>query len=152
MAATAEKLEVKKKVHTVLKGQIGLAESKRHDWVVDVGPEVDVDEITDPEFWAHVAEDFQALDLIEVRWMDHSKIVTLRVLWCERAFAKVCVVHKEEYDKAIPEDEVQSKTYRVQWKGPSLKFCVIRNSDERIIQDRLVDKTQGYAWIRENDR
>lgn len=141
-----------KQVPTILPAMFGLAEHKRHDWVADVKPDVTVDQVCDPAFWSHVAEQMDPLDTIEVRWEDGSKIVQLRVMWCERAFAKVKVISKETLDEITANAEAKSDKYRVEWKGPAMKHAVIRNSDNAVLQSGFRERALASAWLAEHEK
>ncbi len=146
----AELKEVPKAVHTVLDGDIGLAESKRQDWVVTVPPNVSVKEVEDSDFWAHVASKFQSLDKLEVRWEDHSQIANLRVLWMQHGVAKVKLINIEELDNSVIDaDSLEGSKFEIKWKGPVLKWCIIRKSDSHKIEDGFTDKGVATARIQE---
>lgn len=149
--ATVAKVE-KKQTATVLPQMVGLAEHKRHDFVADVKPDVTIEQICDPAFWSHVAEQMDPLDTIEVRWEDGSKIVQLRVLWCERTFAKVKVISTEILDEVEANQEVKSMKHRVEWKGNVQKHCVIRNSDNAVLQSGFRERVLAAAWIQEHEK
>ena len=141
-----------RKVQTVLPAMFGLAEHKRHDFVCDVKPDVTVDDVCDPAFWSHVADQMDPLDTIEVRWEDGSKILQLRVLWCERTFAKVKVISTETLDEIPANQEVKSLKHRVEWKGPTQKHCVIRNSDNAILQSGFRERALAAAWLTDHEK
>lgn len=148
MAATASV----KKPHSILTDRFGLSEHKRHDWVADVAPDVTVEDVLNPAFWAHVSEQMDPLDTIEVRWEDGSKIVQLRVLWCERAFAKVKLISKEDLGDLSANAEAKSELYRVEWKGPTMRHAVIRNSDNAILQSGFRERVLAAAWLSEHEK
>ncbi len=148
---TAEEQEIEdaRKLPTLLPDGIGLAEFKRHDWVVQVGLNVRESDILDSAFWAHVCGDFKQLDKVEVRWEDGSKIHNLRVLWCDKTYANVKLISEEKLGKIVPNESMESKKYLAEWKGDK-GYCVIRKSDRQIIQAHLRDKATAAAWIADN--
>ena len=144
--------KVVKSKPTILPEKMGLAESKRHDWVVDIDPSRSIDEIIDPEFWAHVAAQFDPLDTIEARWEDGSRIVHIRVRYCERTYAKVKVTSVEELGDVISEIPASSRKHRVEWKGPVLRFAVIRNSDSMVLQSGFKERSVADSWLIEHEK
>lgn len=150
--AAAVKKETKAPVNTILPDKFGLAEHKRRDWVADVKPTVKPDEILVPAFWAHVAEQMNPLDTIEVRWEDGSRIQHLRVLWCERTYAKVKVVSEELLGEITVDAPEGSQLHKIDWKGPTLKFCVIRLRDNEIVHQNCKDRAVAAAWLVEHEK
>ncbi len=142
---------VERKIPTLLPDGIGLAESKRHDWVVSVSMDTTADDILDPAFWAHVCEHFVPLDTIEVRWEDGSLIHNLRVLWCERTYANVKLVSIEKLGEIVPKSDLESKRFKAEWRS-NLKWTVIRKTDRQIVASGFHDKAQAAAWIADNDK
>lgn len=147
----SETAKDERKLPTLLPDDIGLAEHERHDWVVQVSLDVTPDDILDPAFWAHVCERFQKLDAIEVRWEDGSLIHHLRVLWCDRTYANVKLVGTEKLGKIVPDKDMSSATFYGDWKGKK-EWCVIRKSDNQIVQTNLRDKASVAAWITDRER
>lgn len=137
---------------TLMPESMGLAESKRHDWVVDVSPGWMLEQVMEPAFWAHVAPQMEPLDRIEVRWEDCSMIAHLRVLYCERTYAKVALISKEDYGRISAEIPDSALKHRIEFKGTTLKFAVIRNSDNAMIQSGFKERTQAIAWMQDHER
>ena len=141
-----------KNTPTILPQMFGLAEHKRHDFVADVKPEVTLEEVSDPAFWSHVSDQMDPLDTIEVRWEDGSKIAHLRVLWCERTFARVKVISVETLDEVQANQEAKFLKHRVEWKGSVQKHVVIRNSDNAVIQSGFKERALAAAWLTEHEK
>ncbi len=127
--------------------KIGLAEHKRNDWVVDIDPRLTIDEILEPAFWAHTAAALNPLDKIEARWEDGSRIVHMRVRFCERNYAKVKVVSVEELGSVISDIPEPSKKHRVEWKGPMMRFAVIRLSDSEVVSKGHKTREEAAKWV-----
>jgi hypothetical protein len=142
---------VKKSVPSLMPDRMGLAEDKRHDWVVDVPVTVSREEILEPSYWAHVAAQMQPLDHIEARWEDGSKIQYLIVAMCEKNYAVV------KFDRELTlEQEAQAPSgaekHRVEWKGPRLMWSVIRLSDSQIIHNGEKSRDLATAWMMEHEK
>ena len=162
MGATAEATEVKtaftttkviKSKPTITPGDaFGPAESKRNVWVADIDPKLIVDDILEPGYWAHVAAQMTPMDLIEARWEDGARIVTLRVLYCERTYAKVRLVATEELGGIVAEAPESVKKHYVEWKGTTLKHCVIRKSDGMVVSSGHREKNGAIAWMVEHEK
>lgn len=126
------------------------AEFKRHDFVLDVPPGITIEDCLEPDFWAITADKLEPYDHVEVRQEDGSWIAELLVMRCERTWAKVHLLNKYDLgDTKVPE-EIEHK-HSVEWKGPHLKWAVIRRSDGAILKDRC-EKSEAIAWLRDYDR
>ena len=116
---------VKKQSPVLMPDRVGLAEDKRHDWVVDLPMTVTIEQALEPSYWAHVASQMDPLDHIELRAEDGSYVAYLVVAFCERNYARVVLdrVVKIEESREAP---LSSQKHKVDWKGPAMKWCVIR--------------------------
>ena len=129
----------------------GLAEHKRHDWIIDAQLGVTVEQIQEPSYYAHIAKDFSPFDHIEVRAEDGAWIAYLIVLFAERSYAHV----KLDRVIAIEEQDVApavSLKHKVEWKGPHHRWAVIRLSDSQMLQSQLQTKFEAETWMKEHER
>jgi len=145
-AATA-----KKGNPVIMPERMGLAEDKRHDWVVDIPLTVTRDEIFEPAFWAHVSDQMQPMDQIEARWEDGSKILYLTVQMCERNYAKVVLRSELTFDTDISVPTGAEK-HVVEWKGPRLQWSVIRVSDSVSLHSGAKSRELAMAWMIDHER
>jgi hypothetical protein len=122
-----------------------LAEAVRNVWVVNAEQGTTVNDVLEPAYWAHVAQRLRPYDHIEVRIDTGEWLLSLLVLGCDRNWAKVHVLHRYELEKAET-DMPKAKKHRVEWKGPQLKWCVIRNSDNEIIFKEM-EKAEAHAQM-----
>lgn len=144
-------IAAKKTSATLMPERMGLAEDKRHDWIIDIQLNVTLDDVLEPSYWAHVAAQMDPLDHVEVRAEDGSWIAYLIVSFCERNYAKMVVdrVVKLETSKAAP---VASIKHKVEWKGPVNKFAVIRVSDSQMIKFGFRTKDLAYAALQDHEK
>lgn len=146
-----EAVAVKKQSPVLMPDRFGLAEHKRSDWVADLPPSVSLEEALEPGYWAHVAEQMNPCDNIEVRAEDGSWFAELRVVMCERNYARVKLLRKYDIsvDMSTPSSSVK---HFVDWKGPHHKFCVIRSSDSQIVHSGEKDKQVAITWMIEHEK
>lgn len=147
-AAVAVVKEVKKQSPVLMPDRFGLEEEKQRVFVVDLPAAVTLDEAMEPSYWAHVAEQMQPFDEIKIRAEDGSFIAYLVVGWCERNFAHVVMDRKINLS-VNKEPPVSSVKHRIDWKGAHLKFCVIRNSDNKTLHEGERTKDEATRWLRE---
>ena len=147
MEATAEKKVVGARKPTRLVS----AEHTRHVWLVTVPPDISFEQTHQPDFWAHVGAQLRPGARIEVMPEDMSWFGELMVLECDRLWAKVAPLRFVELAGVNP-DKGQSLAagYRVEYKGPTKKHCVLRTSDNTIVQEGIALKVDAEAWIREH--
>lgn len=151
-AATAAAAPMPKKDLPVLMPErIGLSEDKRHDWIVDLPITVTLEQALEPSFWAHVSAQMDPLDHIELRAEDGSWVAYLIVSFCERNYAKVVLDRKIQLDNS-QEVPLSTIRHKVEWKGPHMKWCVIRTKDNALLQEGMRDKGMAYQWMQDHER
>ena len=131
--------------------RVGLAEDKRHDWVVDVPVTITIEDTLEPSYWAHIAAQMEPLDNIEVRCEDGSWVAYLIVAFCERNYAKVVLDRVIKLDTRA-DAPMTSIKHKVEWKGPVLRFAVIRLSDSQILHSGDKSKELAQAWMLEYEK
>lgn len=142
-----EAVAIKKQSHVLMPERFALVEEKQAQFVVDIPANVTLQDVIEPGFWAHVAEQMHPLDEIKVRAEDGSWIAYLVVAWCERNYAYVVLDRKIDLNVS-KEAPVNSVKHRVDWKGPHMKYCVIRNSDNKMLREGET-KDGATRWLRE---
>ena len=130
--------------------RMSLRENTVQDWVVDLPVTATLDDALEPSFWAHNADRMQPSDQIILRAEDGSWIAYLVVAYCERNYAKVvldrCI--KLDADTTAP---VTTIKHFVQWKGPRLKYCVIRTADSALLKEGCLTKDEASSWMRDHE-
>ena len=141
----------KKSLPVIMPARFGLAESKRNDWIADIPSGVTLEDVMEPSYWAHVGEQMQPLDHIEVRAEDGSWIAYLLVKMCERNYAKVALdrIVKLEVSAEAP---VESIKHKVEWKGPHHRFVVIRTADSQMLQNGFATRDLAAAWLKDHEK
>lgn len=125
------------------------AEYERTIWQASIEAGVPFEEVQKPEFWGHVAEKLKPLARIEVIAEDLSYFAELIVIDCDRLWAKTAVLRFVELDgQAAP--PTLPADYRVEYKGPTKKHVVIRESDNTIVQEGIATKAEANAWVGEH--
>ena len=130
--------------------RFALAEHKNQDWVMTVEEGTSLDDVMKPEFMANIASQLRPYDRIRVRIDTGEWYAELLVVDCARTWVhthKLFYVKftKEEGDgksSASPTDE-----YVVQFRGPHLKFSVLRKSDKSVLQEGMSSKAEANAWL-----
>lgn len=121
-------------------------------WGLIVPPDVGMDQLMLPEFWAHVAlRQLKPFDDVRVSCEDGSWTVLLFAREVERAAARMGVIWYKNFDEADCAPELipaESEEYKVKWRGPQIKFVVIRLSDKQEMI-RNISKPAAEEYVRE---
>jgi hypothetical protein len=145
MSEVAEKQEQKRAV-SVMPNDMGLREHRRQDLAVDAKAGTKIEDVLQPQYWAHVAGQLGPYTRIEVLEETGAWMLELLVINCGRNWAKVQVLHKfelEERSETVP----TAQSHRVEWKGPVRKFTVIRISDDLPVQDGFTTRPEAQVWL-----
>ena len=125
--------------------RLHLAEHRRN--IFDVVPEhgTPFDALMDSGYWAHVSAKLKPGDRIEVRAEDGSYYAELIVQDAGRLYAKVAVLTHVKLDAVeVKEGGLSLDGYEVAWKGPQLKWCVLRGKDR--LKDNMT-KGEAIHWM-----
>lgn len=128
-----------------------LAEYQRNDWVVTAEQGTTTDDIINPIYFAHMAAMMKPYDHIEVRVDDGTWIADLLVLQIERNWARVKLMNYHEL-AVVDEVNTAPSSYEAVWKGPHLKWSVLRKSDKANIKPGFNDRVGAEAAMRDLER
>ena len=141
-----------KKRDVILNPQrFGLREHLRRDLVVTAEAGTTVGDVLEPMYWAHCATEMQPFNRIEVVLETGEWMLELLVINTGRNWAQVHVLHKHDL-VARAEAMPAAQKHKVEWKGPQLKFCVIRLADSEVIQKELANKAAAHEWLTAYER
>lgn len=143
--------EEKKRPTALHPMRLRAAEYERAVYVADIEFGIAPDAILDPGFWAHVASKLPPYTQIEARAEDGSWIAYLVVTGSDRTWARVAV---DRVVKLTTKDvaESQSIKHEVAWKGPVLKYAVIRTSDGAVIKNGFRERSEATQAMFEHER
>jgi hypothetical protein len=131
--------------------RMGLAEHGRQDWVVNAAAGTSVQDVLNPQYWAHMAAQMQPYDRIDVRLETGEWMLELLVGGVGRNWAQVHLLHQHELTK-LADVMPRAQHHRVEWKGPQRKWAVIRLSDDEILQDGKVSRAEAQAWLEQHEK
>lgn len=109
---------------------------------------VAVSDLTNPEFWTHVASKLHPTDHIEVIAEDGTYFAELFVISAGGNWAKVAVLRQinlEYSGEAVPPVE----GYYVKWSSPHTKYRAHRTSDKEVLKDGFATAAQAHKWLGE---
>jgi hypothetical protein len=127
-----------------------LAQYDRQDWIVNAEPGHTLADVLRPSYWAHMAQQMNHYDHIEVRAEEGTWVAGLLVVQVDRTFAKVVLLWEKNLESTETVDG--DPGHVVEWKGPQRKFAVIRMSDRELIRDGFKNRDEANAWLIEHER
>jgi len=146
-AAPAEIKTEKKRAVVVDPQRMQSAEYVRREWVCTAEEGTTADDVIDPGYWAHIAAQLTIYDRIEVRVDTGEYLLELLVKDVGRNWAQVAVLHHHDLAGKVKTGQAMEAEFEALFKGPQRKWCVIRKSDAKVLEERLADKTAALAWI-----
>ena len=140
-----------KRSPVLMPARFGLVEQLRNDWIANAETGTTLEDIVQPEYWAHNSARMRPYDHIEVRAEDGSWMAELLVTGCDRNWARVKLL--QEYKLTSADVSLsQAVKHEIQWKGPHLKFAVIRLSDKESVKTGFDDKNSAARWLIEHEK
>lgn len=140
--------EAKPKRAVVIDPQrIQSAEYLRRDWVCTAEEGTTVADVLDPGYWSHIAGQLTLYDRIEVRIDSGEYLLELLVKKCGRNWAQVALLHHHDLVGKVPTGADVADEFDAVFKGPLRKWCVLRKSDGKALEEKLADKAAALAWI-----
>ncbi len=127
------------------------AEYERTVYVATVEFGTTKDDMKDPAFWSHVSNKLKPWDRIEVRSDDGTFFAEYLVLASERTWAKVHMLSYTSLTSAEvsqTQAAIENDEFEVRWRGPHLKFSVIRKADDAVLKDGM-SKDEAFLWRKE---
>ena len=103
------------------------------------------DDMLAPEYWGLVAKNFAPYDHVEVRCDDGTFWGEYLVLASDRTWAKLHPLRVVDLPNAKVE-EVDPR-FKIEWKGPHLKFCVIRLDDSSTVHEGEQERSAAALWL-----
>jgi hypothetical protein len=103
------------------------------------------DEVTDPEYWAHVAALLRTGNRVEVLAEDGAWWGMLIVRAAGATDAQV------QWLSLVPlgqeSADLDTSPYEVKWRGPKALWGVVRKSDAAVLQDKFPVREQAEEWL-----
>lgn len=124
--------------------------NRRNCWIVTADNGVSPTDLLQPSFWDRVSSRLRPGDRIRVDAVDASWLAELLVRTASRTEAKVVMLNFHDLnklDKAAKELN-EADPIEVVYKGPTLRYCVVRKSDNARLVEKLETREQAMDWIK----
>lgn len=130
----------------IMPARFQLAEHARNVYVITVEENQKKEDVMNPDYWAHIAGKLRQYDEIMVRSDVGAFYGHLLVVACERTWAKTAVLSWVVLEEGNVSEQ-EPTDYRVEYKGPYKKFCVIRVEDSALLKDEIQTKKEANQWV-----
>lgn len=141
----AEVQEKKKEVRTLNSRRHQLTEHANPSHSVTVEMGTTLEDIQNPQFFAHVAPLFTQWDRVCLKPDDGAWYAELVVVECGNNYVRTQALAFMQIDKseAIVPDAFE--THRVEFAGAHHKWRVVRNSDNSVVKFGM-EKAEAHLW------
>lgn len=146
----AEAAKKEREVPSVVPNRVQMAEHGRNIHLVTAESGEFPKDFLQPEFYAHVAKDMRPMDHVEIRTDDGTYWAELLVTEAASNWAKVHMLREAQLQS--PGEQPSDKRFRVEWKGPHLKHCVIRAKDSSVIHSGDAQRKDSILWLEDYTR
>jgi hypothetical protein len=129
----------------LLQNRLKQAEFVRTVWAAQPEPGTTLDEMLQPEYWAHVAKSLKQGSRIEVTAADGEWFAELFVRSATANDVKVFLLRHQVFSEAkAPEGDLEAKH-----RGGA-GWSVVRKSDKRVLVEKLETRGEAEDWIANN--
>lgn len=148
------KPEAKAQLRQLSPAKLKRAEFERQTYRIYPEYPTALEDVLKPEYWSHVGKTLRHYDKIEVVFEDGSVYAELLVMDCGPQWAKVAILSlidlreaKADAETVRESQEVSKAPYKVEWKGPNMKWTVIRSADGEKLKVECQSKEDAAKWL-----
>lgn len=123
----------------LLASRFGIAEFKNTRKWVCLPEGTSFERCLEPDYWANIANSLTICDVVEIHTDTRSFYGEVYVRDKGRNWAKVSPIEFKQFDAKLDESPADP-AYEVAFKGPVLKWCVIRKDSGDVIRDKIETK------------
>ena len=127
--------------------EIKQADYTRLVWSITPEPNVTIEDILKPEFWANVSRNLRSGHRVEIIPQDNSYFAEVFVMAASTNWAKVILLRKVDLIEKN-ETNVETSGCIVKWAGPHDKWRITRGTE--VISKGHEDESLAYAWLTEH--
>lgn len=110
------------------------------------------EDLINPAYWAHVASKMRPWDRIEVRSDDGTFYAELLVLDSSRTWARVKLLKFLPLTSADVSQTQADDEYEIKFRGPVLRWSVVRRLDNAVIKEAMQNKDEAAAFLAQYQR
>lgn len=107
-----------------------------------------IDDVMQPDYWAHVARRMNPRDIVEVVPEDGSFYARLFVLNSDKLWAKMAKLEHVSFGEGKKPETAKSDLFEAKYAGPSAKWRVHNKSDGSLVaNDSFQTRDEAEKWI-----
>lgn len=110
-----------------------------------------VEDALESDFWSHVTKRIRPYDTFRLIAEDGAYVAEIIATTAASTFVKMVEMWRWERDdssEAAVADEGPQVAY-VKYRGPSLRWCVLRSADHEPLKENLQEKPDAENWLRQ---
>jgi hypothetical protein len=135
----------KREAGMIVPNRVQMAEHGRNHFVATAPSGAQPEDFLKAEYWGMVSKTMKPYDLVEVRTDEGTFWGLYIILASDRTWARLHPL----LEVRLPSAEAQeiSKDYKIEWKGPHMKYCVIRLSDSSAVHEGEQERRGAEEWL-----
>lgn len=128
--------------------RFSLDEQKNQTWCLTVEEGTKLEDVLKQSFLSNVSSQLRPYDKIRVRVDSGEWYAELMVVSCGRLWAKTIPIFTIDLaEKDADDTDDADSEYFVKWRGPHLKWCVVRKSDKAPVKEGMESKSEAANWL-----
>lgn len=134
-------------------GRLKEAPHARREMFAEVPSGTNPEDLLNPAYWAHYAADLRTMDIIEVFCEDGLWEASYRVMFSGEGQVRLSQRLLVSHDQ-LNTDEIEelSDKYFVKFRGPAVRWSVLRKSSDgspdEVIRDRFQEKRDALQYMK----
>jgi hypothetical protein len=109
-----------------------------------------VEDALDSDFWAHVAKMLQPYDTVRLIAEDGSYVAEIMVTTAGGTYVKMTELWRWVRPDDTPQTDADAPQIAYpKFRGPVLRWCVMRTSDDDCLKEGFQDKPAAEQWLRD---
>ena len=122
-----------------------MAEHAYHVRYADIPAGTNPAVVSSPDYWTHFAQEIEPLDVIVAFWEDGTRETWFRVMFKSPVGLKLSKLFDVEHEAAGDDDP--DDTFKVKWRGPGQKWCVVRVDNNAVLKEKLPSKGEATLFL-----
>jgi hypothetical protein len=112
-----------------------------------------LDEMLEPDYWAHVARRMTPHDTVEVVPEDGSFFARLFVVNADKLWVKMAKIEYVEFGETTAAKVPPSEKFEAKFAGPNAKWRIHNKSDNSLVSnDSFQSRAEAEKWIEQHSK
>ena len=120
-----------------------------NEWFAELPPGATIEQVMEPDYWAHLAMLIRPLDTMEVFSEDGTWEALFRVMFVGPNEVKLSTLRVVEHEKVVGTASL-SDVYDIIYKSAITKWAVVNKQNGMIIKDKFFPRSEAVAFLRKH--